>query len=163
MGARESVAKCPGDGAIVAWHEVPGTAPPRKSRPVGYGVIRLHLRTRRPFRREIPLGLAAPDHTVPYGTVPSRDAFPRHFVPQPANLQYSSTPLLQMGLVSYNGSDGASPYRDSDEASPYQASPTRPTRVARSPSSLRRRRKSRGKIFLRAPEEARVHRPPTFR
>jgi hypothetical protein len=26
------------DGAIVAWHEVPGTAPPQKSRPVGYGV-----------------------------------------------------------------------------------------------------------------------------
>jgi ABC-type sugar transport system ATPase subunit len=28
------------DGAIVAWHEVPGTAPPQQSRPVGYGVIR---------------------------------------------------------------------------------------------------------------------------
>jgi hypothetical protein len=28
------------DGAIVAWHEVPGTAPPQESRPVGYGVIR---------------------------------------------------------------------------------------------------------------------------
>ena len=27
------------DGAIVAWREVPGTAPPQKSRPVGYGVI----------------------------------------------------------------------------------------------------------------------------
>ena len=27
------------DGAIVAWHEVPGTTPPQKSRPVGYGVI----------------------------------------------------------------------------------------------------------------------------
>jgi hypothetical protein len=25
------------DNAIVAWHEVPGTAPPQKSRPVGYG------------------------------------------------------------------------------------------------------------------------------
>jgi hypothetical protein len=24
---------------IVAWHEVPGTAPPQKSRPVGYGLI----------------------------------------------------------------------------------------------------------------------------
>jgi hypothetical protein len=24
---------------IVAWHEVPGTAPPLKSRPVGYGMI----------------------------------------------------------------------------------------------------------------------------
>ena len=28
------------DGAIVAWHGVPGIAPPQKSRPVGYGVIR---------------------------------------------------------------------------------------------------------------------------
>jgi hypothetical protein len=27
------------DGAIVAWHEVPGKAPPQESRPVGYGVI----------------------------------------------------------------------------------------------------------------------------
>ena len=27
------------DGAIVAWHGVPGIAPPQKSRPVGYGVI----------------------------------------------------------------------------------------------------------------------------
>jgi hypothetical protein len=25
---------------IVAWHEVPGTAPPQKNRPVGYGMIR---------------------------------------------------------------------------------------------------------------------------
>ena len=33
------------DSAIVAWHEVPGTAPPKKSRPVGYGVIRAGLRT----------------------------------------------------------------------------------------------------------------------
>jgi hypothetical protein len=33
------------DGAIVAWHEVPGTAPPQKSRPVGYGVIRPGVRT----------------------------------------------------------------------------------------------------------------------
>ena len=32
------------DGAIVAWHEVPGTAPPQKSRPVGYGVIRAGVR-----------------------------------------------------------------------------------------------------------------------
>src|SRR6202043_1339360 len=31
---------------------------------------------RRTFRREIPVGLAAPDHTVPYGTVLSRNAFP---------------------------------------------------------------------------------------
>jgi len=33
------------DGAIVAWHEVPGTAPPQKSRPVGYGLIRAGVRT----------------------------------------------------------------------------------------------------------------------
>ncbi len=33
------------DGAIVAWHEVPRTAPPQKSRPVGYGVIRAGVRT----------------------------------------------------------------------------------------------------------------------
>jgi len=33
------------DGAIVAWHEVPGTGPPQKSRPVGYGVIRAGVRT----------------------------------------------------------------------------------------------------------------------
>jgi hypothetical protein len=32
------------DGAIVAWHEVPGTAPPQKSRPVGYGAIRAGVR-----------------------------------------------------------------------------------------------------------------------
>jgi hypothetical protein len=32
------------DGAIVAWHEVPGTASPQKSRPVGYGVIRAGVR-----------------------------------------------------------------------------------------------------------------------
>ena len=28
-----------------AWHEVPGTGPPQKSRPVGYGVIRAGVRT----------------------------------------------------------------------------------------------------------------------
>ncbi len=30
---------------IVARHDVPGTAPPQKSRPVGYGMIRAGLRT----------------------------------------------------------------------------------------------------------------------
>jgi hypothetical protein len=30
---------------IVAWHEVPGTAPPEKDRPVGYGVIRACVRS----------------------------------------------------------------------------------------------------------------------
>ena len=33
------------DGAIVAWHEVPGTAPPQRSRPGGYGMIRAGVRT----------------------------------------------------------------------------------------------------------------------
>ena len=50
-----------------------------KSRPLGYGMLRASKRTDstwRPFPREIPLGLAAPDHTVPYGTVLSRDTFP---------------------------------------------------------------------------------------
>ena len=30
---------------IVAWHEVPGTAPPQKSRPVGYGMSVPGVRT----------------------------------------------------------------------------------------------------------------------
>jgi hypothetical protein len=33
------------DSANVAWHDVPGTAPPQKSRPVGYGVIRAGVHT----------------------------------------------------------------------------------------------------------------------
>jgi hypothetical protein len=47
---------------IVAWHEVPGTAPPQDH-------VR-HLVTLPP------VGSAAPDHTVPYGTVPSGAVFP---------------------------------------------------------------------------------------
>jgi hypothetical protein len=39
------------DDAIVAWHEVPGTAPPRKDRPVGYGVIRAGVRTSGSYAR----------------------------------------------------------------------------------------------------------------
>jgi hypothetical protein len=35
------------DDAIVAWHEVPGRAPPQKIRPVGYGVILAGARTNR--------------------------------------------------------------------------------------------------------------------
>jgi hypothetical protein len=35
----------PEDGAIVAWHEVPGTSATQKSRPVGYGLICAGLRT----------------------------------------------------------------------------------------------------------------------
>jgi hypothetical protein len=30
---------------LVAWHEVPGTASPKKSRPVGYGLILESVRT----------------------------------------------------------------------------------------------------------------------
>jgi hypothetical protein len=59
---------------IVAWQEVPGKAPPRKDRPVGYGVSA--SRRPDPWRRELPLGLTTPDHTVPYGTVLWRGAFP---------------------------------------------------------------------------------------
>jgi hypothetical protein len=32
------------DGVIVAWHEVPGTARPQKSRCVGYGLVRAPIR-----------------------------------------------------------------------------------------------------------------------
>ena len=39
------------DGEIVAWHEVPGTASPQKSRPVGYGVIRAGVRMIRQDQR----------------------------------------------------------------------------------------------------------------
>jgi hypothetical protein len=68
------------DDAIVAWHEVPGAAEPQRSRPVGYGMIRAGVRTdsmigvtnflekHGVYFDEIPSGLAAPDHTVPYGT-----------------------------------------------------------------------------------------------
>jgi hypothetical protein len=36
---------CPGGTSDLAFHEVPGTAPPRKDRPVGHGVIRAGVRT----------------------------------------------------------------------------------------------------------------------
>src|ERR1700730_17386557 len=39
-------------------------------------VFSLPKETRHTFRRKIPLGLAAPDHTVPYGTILSRGVFP---------------------------------------------------------------------------------------
>ena len=42
------------DSMIVARHEVPGTAPPQKSRPVGYGLIHTGVRTdSRDWREEI--------------------------------------------------------------------------------------------------------------
>jgi hypothetical protein len=61
------------DGTIVAWHEVPGKAPPQQSRPVGYGVIRAGVRTDSRIAAHIS---TASDHTVPYGTVVSTAAFP---------------------------------------------------------------------------------------
>jgi hypothetical protein len=82
------------DDAIVAWHEVPGTTPPQKSRPVGYGLIRaamrakfddwsdeISFRIRRTFRREIPLELAAPDHTGTLLDGSFEGRFPRRSVP----------------------------------------------------------------------------------
>jgi len=113
------------DDTTVAWHEVPGTAPSPKSRPVGYGVISSGVRTdsircdrvaikrlkfmlcyfaptiieqqvehhwtrtfqeeylaflkktRRTFRRKIPLGLGAPDHIRLGGD----GSFPGHAFP----------------------------------------------------------------------------------
>jgi hypothetical protein len=58
---------------IVAWHEVPGQVPPQSSRPAGYGVIREGVRADSmievtKFRREIPLGFAAPDDATPVGS-----------------------------------------------------------------------------------------------
>jgi hypothetical protein len=75
------------DRLIVARHEVPGSTPPQKSGPVGYGVIRAGVRAdsmigvrkfqiRRLKAFTLDVGLAAPDHTVPYGTVLLGDAFP---------------------------------------------------------------------------------------
>jgi hypothetical protein len=41
------------DGPIVAWHEVPGTAPPPKNRPVGHGMIRRRPSPRGISRRKV--------------------------------------------------------------------------------------------------------------
>jgi hypothetical protein len=47
------------DGAIVAWHEVPGLAPPQECRPVGYGLILAGVHTdsmiigHEPFKKSI--------------------------------------------------------------------------------------------------------------
>jgi hypothetical protein len=54
------------DGAIVAWHEVPGKAPPRKDRPVGYGVSA--FRRLGPLRPRNNSGISFAG-SVPYGTV----------------------------------------------------------------------------------------------
>jgi hypothetical protein len=71
----------------VAWHEVPGTTPPKEpSRRVRCDWCRCVARRFDDWSDEISnpktenltlsVGFAAPDHTVPYGTVLSRDAFP---------------------------------------------------------------------------------------
>jgi hypothetical protein len=64
------------DGAIVAWHEVPGTVPSQENRPVGHGMIRagMHIDLDDWSWSEEFLGLAAHDQTVPYGTVLVRGA-----------------------------------------------------------------------------------------
>jgi hypothetical protein len=75
---------------IVAWHKVPGATPPKRSRPVGDGVIRagvragsmigvmkisntktdyLVLKNQAHISTEILHELGLPIHTVPYGTV----------------------------------------------------------------------------------------------
>jgi hypothetical protein len=79
------------DDAIVAWHEVPGKAPPQEGRPVGYGMICAGVHRFKDWREEISnavslsrkemipkciVGSIAPNHTVPYRTVLSRDAVP---------------------------------------------------------------------------------------
>ena len=64
------------DGAIVAWHKVPEKGPSRKGRPVGYSVTVFRRFWGKSMRGELPLGPAASDHTVPYGTVLRRGAVP---------------------------------------------------------------------------------------
>ena len=60
------------DSAIVAWHEVPGTLPVCAFNSViaVWPSVRDALFTRKTSK------LAAPDHTVPFGTALSGDAFP---------------------------------------------------------------------------------------
>jgi hypothetical protein len=55
-----------------AWHEVPGTTPPQKSRPVGYGVIPVGV-------CPIWISCARSHRTLRDGSFDGR--FPRHFVP----------------------------------------------------------------------------------
>ena len=70
------------DSMIVAWHEVPGRAPPQKIRPVGYGMIRADVRTDskiggRKFRCGI--GCTRSYRTLRDGSL--EEHFHRHFVP----------------------------------------------------------------------------------
>src|ERR1700683_3808426 len=73
------------DGANVAWHEVPGTAPPQKSRPVEYGLIWCRCAHGAHFDEKDLWDSCARSHRTlrngSFGTVLSRGRFPRHFVP----------------------------------------------------------------------------------
>jgi hypothetical protein len=75
------------DGAIVSLARSAWDSATQKSRPVGYGLIRAGLRTdsmigvtkfeyAAHFFDEKYLWVSCADHTVPYGTVLSVDAFP---------------------------------------------------------------------------------------
>jgi hypothetical protein len=68
------------DGAIVAWHEVPGAAPPRKGRPVGYGVpVSRKFRNGSITRRNTSLSCAQSYRTLRDGSLEGRCSRP--FVP----------------------------------------------------------------------------------
>src|SRR5271156_3864128 len=80
------------DGPIVAWHEVPGKAPPQKNRPVGHGMIGADLIQRYFASKGAPCFFRKANHsnhrigahtganqTVPYGTALLRWGCPRHF------------------------------------------------------------------------------------
>src|ERR1700729_347923 len=94
------------DGPIVAWHEVPGTAPSRKNRPVGHGMI-----GRRPNPRGIRVERCAflrkPNHsnhrngghtganqTVPYGTALLRWGCARLLSGCRSGTKYTRPPIL---------------------------------------------------------------------
>jgi hypothetical protein len=77
------------DGAIVAWHEVPGTRATQKSRPVGYGLIRAvsmkfeydntaHIFDKK-YSWDVWENYARSYRTLRDGSLSGR--FPRHFVP----------------------------------------------------------------------------------
>jgi hypothetical protein len=52
MLLRNVCQRVPEGQPIVAWHEVPGKAPPQENRPVGYGVIRAGVGTDWMFRKD---------------------------------------------------------------------------------------------------------------
>jgi hypothetical protein len=69
----------PGDGAIVAWHEVPGTRPSLMSRPVGYGLIYAGVHANSMIGVTSGISCARSYRTLRDGSFEGR--FPRHFVP----------------------------------------------------------------------------------